>query len=345
MDNLKLPKDKLPEMLKEIAEKFTLVGPKEETGFTEFQELDNPEDTNLDYLLSRVPPKTLVFQQTETLFTFTKGKNAKVETPKVDPGKRIVFGIRPCDARGYSLINPVFDGQKEGDYKDPFYILKRNRSTLIGLSCLEPDVNCFCTSFGDSPANTEFLDLLFTDIGDAFYIDVITKKGEELINSLSKMFSKATEEDKSSRDGIEEASKNKILRHMKTEGAQEKLGKMFNHEYWEEVSRRCIGCGICTYLCPTCHCFDIQDESTLKEGGRIRIWDSCMNPEYTHHASGHNPRPSRMNRVRNRVFHKFNYFPKNDGVYGCTGCGRCIDYCPVNIDIIDIIDEVKEIEL
>ncbi|MHA1199580.1 MAG: 4Fe-4S dicluster domain-containing protein, partial [Candidatus Heimdallarchaeaceae archaeon] len=189
MDSLTLPKEKLLEMLAEIAAKFTLIGPKEETGFTEFQELDDPKDINLDYLLSRVPPKSLFFQQTETLFAFTKGKNAKVETPKADPGKRIIFGIRPCDARGYSLLDPVMDGKKEGDYQDPFYVLRKNRSTLIGLSCNEPEVNCFCTSFGDSPANTKYLDLLFTDLGDKYYIDVITEKGEELIKNLSKMFS------------------------------------------------------------------------------------------------------------------------------------------------------------
>ena len=345
MDNLTLPKDKLHEFLAEIAAKFTLIGPKEESGFTEFQELEDPKEINLDYLLTRVPPKSLFFKQTETLFAFTKGKNAKVETPKVDSGKRIIFGIRPCSARGYSLLNPVLDGQEEGDYQDPFYKQKRDRSTLIGLTCNEPDVNCFCTSFGDGPASTKHLDLLFTDLGEKYYIDVITEKGEELINSLSKMFTTSVEGETKSRNEVEETAISTITRKMELDGVVENLDKMFNNEYWEKVSKRCIGCGICTYLCPTCHCFDIQDESTLKEGVRIRVWDSCMNPEYTHHASGHNPRPSRMNRVRNRVYHKFNYYPKNDDGFLCTGCGRCIDYCPVNIDIINIINDVKEMEL
>ena len=344
MDNLILPKEKLADLLAEIVAKFTLIGPKEETGFTEFREIKDPSEINLDYLLSRVPPKSLLFKQTETLFTFTKGKEIKVETPKIDPGKRIIFGIRPCDARGYDLLNPVFDGRDEGDYKDPFYVLRKNRSTLIGLSCTEPEVNCFCTSFGDSPTSTKHVDILFTDLGEKYYIEVITEKGEDLINNLSKIFSKATEEDTKAKNKVEKTAVSAITRRMNTEGVVEKLGGMFKHDYWHQVAMRCIGCGICTYLCPTCHCFDIQDESTLKEGGRIRVWDSCMNPEYTHHASGHNPRPSRMNRVRNRVYHKFNYFPRNDGVFGCTGCGRCITYCPVNIDIINIINEVKEME-
>ena len=129
---------------------------------------------------------------------------------------------------------------------------------------------------------------------------------------------------------------------MDLDGIVLKLDKMFDHELWHNTAMKCIGCGICTYLCPTCHCFDMQDESTLDEGARIRVWDSCMYPEYTHHASGHNPRPARMNRVRNRVYHKFSYFPKNSNVTACTGCGRCIGYCPANIDIIDVIAKVGE---
>jgi ferredoxin len=131
---------------------------------------------------------------------------------------------------------------------------------------------------------------------------------------------------------------------MKLSEVAEKLDGMFEHPIWYESARKCIGCGTCTYLCPTCHCFDMQDESTLSKGARIRVWDSCMYPEYTHHASGHNPRPARMNRVRNRVYHKFNYFPKNAEEFGCTGCGRCIEYCSANIDIIEIINKIGEIE-
>ncbi|MCK4896541.1 MAG: 4Fe-4S dicluster domain-containing protein [Candidatus Heimdallarchaeota archaeon] len=108
---------------------------------------------------------------------------------------------------------------------------------------------------------------------------------------------------------------------------------------------KCIGCGTCTYLCPTCHCFDMQDEATLDKGARIRVWDACMFPEYTMHTSGHNPRPARMHRVRNRFYHKYSYFPKNSDVIACTGCGRCIRYCPVNIDIIELMNRVSEMEL
>jgi heterodisulfide reductase subunit C len=132
---------------------------------------------------------------------------------------------------------------------------------------------------------------------------------------------------------------------MKTEGISEKLDKIFEDKLWRDISLKCLSCGICTYLCPTCHCFDMQDETTLKNGARVRVWDTCMNPEYTIHASGHNPRPTRMNRTRNRVYHKFSYIPKNHKVIACVGCGRCINECPVNIDIIDVIEQAREVKL
>ena len=131
---------------------------------------------------------------------------------------------------------------------------------------------------------------------------------------------------------------------MDTKDIVEKLDKIFENELWKNISLKCLGCGICTFQCPTCHCFDIQDETTITNGARVRVWDTCMNPEYTLHASGHNPRPARMNRTRNRVYHKFNYYPKNYNVIACVGCGRCISDCPVNIDIIDVIDQAREVK-
>ena len=128
-----------------------------------------------------------------------------------------------------------------------------------------------------------------------------------------------------------------ITRQQKTKGVAEKLDTVFENPFWNKVAAKCVGCGTCTYLCPTCHCFDMQDESTLTKGARVRVWDTCMNPEYTLQASGYNPRPGRTNRVRNRIYHKYAYYPKNFDTIACVGCGRCIDMCPVNIDIIDVV--------
>ncbi len=337
MENLVLQKDQFPDFIKGLTSNHIVYGPVKEDGFSLFKNIKEAGELNLKYLLTRVSPKSLIFKQTETLFKFTPGRKGSVSSSEIYDEKSIIFAIRPCDARSFKILDPVFNG----DFEDPFYISKRENTILIGLTCNKPERNCFCTSFDDSPGSTENVDILFTDLDNRFYIEVVTEKGKNLIEPMSKLLAKSSSDEEEAKKIIVNSSVETISREMNLKGIVPKLDGMFDHELWFNTALKCIGCGICTFLCPTCHCFDMQDESTLREGARIRVWDSCMYPEYTHHASGHNPRPSRMNRVRNRVYHKFSYFPKNEDVTACTGCGRCIDFCPVNIDIIDLIEKVE----
>ena len=336
MKSVVLSKKKLPELVKGISSKNTIYGPTEENGYSSFKQIQSFEEMDLSYLLSRVSPKSVFFNQTETLFKFIPGRKGSLKPTEIPDEKNVIFAIRPCDARSISMLDGIFDG----DFKDPFYISKRENTVLVGLTCNKPEQNCFCTSFEDSPGSSKNVDILLTELEDKYHVEIVTNKGQELINDSSSLLTDASKEDEQEKINVEEQAISTINRKMNLEGIVLKLDKMFDHELWHNTALKCIGCGICTFLCPTCHCFDMQDESTLKEGARIRVWDSCMYPEYTHHASGHNPRPARMNRVRNRVYHKFSYFPKNEDVTACTGCARCIDYCPVNIDIIDVIDKV-----
>ncbi len=340
MDNAILSKEKFPELINLITTKNKLYAPVKENGFSLFKQVKDATEIDTSYVNTRVPPKSIIFKQTETLFRFTPGKKGSVEAIPEEKEKIVIFAIKTCDAKAFALLDPVF----LGDFKDPYYSAKRKNSVLIGLSCNNPGPACFCTSFDDSPASKEYVDILFTDIGDNYYIEGNTEIGKKFLEEHKTLFDSASSENQKSRDKVEREAIGKIKRTMKLTGIAEKLDGMFEHSIWYESARKCIGCGTCTYLCPTCHCFDMQDESTLNKGARIRVWDSCMYPEYTHHASGHNPRPARMNRVRNRVYHKFNYFPKNTEVFGCTGCGRCIEYCSVNIDIIEIINKIGEME-
>jgi len=186
------------------------------------------------------------------------------------------------------------------------------------------------------------VDVLLTDIGEKYYVEVRSDKGKHLIASMKELLRSAKAEDENNVTYVEEKAIAAITRNMNIEGMVNKLDKMFENSLWKTIAMKCLGCGVCTYLCPTCNCFDIQDETALEKGARVRVWDSCMYPEYTLQASGHNPRPERVNRIRNRVYHKFNYCPKNYGVTACVGCGRCIDNCPVNIDIIDVINKAGE---
>jgi len=340
MDDLTLLKTKLETFLNKIKSDYTIHAPVKVGDLVYFKKIDKPSDITLDFYNSKVPPKSVIFKQTETMFKFKQGLDAEIQPLNEKTRKNVIFGIRPCDAKSMSILDNVF----QDDFTDPYYVNKRKNTVLVGVSCKQPTINCFCTSMDGGPADSKHLDVLFSDIGNRYYVEIKNNKGKNLIDGARNLFEKATNDDKRKRLQLEKKSKDEISRNMKTEGIPEKLDKIFDDDIWKNISLRCLGCGICTYECPTCHCFDIQDETTLSDGARIRVWDTCMNPEYTVHASGHNPRPTRMNRIRNRVYHKFNYFPKNYNLIACVGCGRCINDCPVNIDIIEIIDKAREVK-
>lgn len=340
MEKLLLPKKKLSDFLKEIQKNNHVIAPVKDDDIVSFREIKNPSETTTQYLNSRVPPKEAILQQTETMFTFNLGKDQKLTPTDANGGKTVIFGIRPCDAKNFKILDYVF----LDEFEDPYYRTKRDNTTLVGLSCIHPGENCFCISLGDGPGSAANMDILLTDIGNSYYVEVQTEKGKNLLKNTQKLFTPATDTDAKKKKDIEKKATADITRVIKTEGITEKLDAIFENDLWKMISLKCLGCGTCTYLCPTCHCFDIQDEATLTQGARIRVWDTCMHPEYTVHASGHNPRPERMNRTRNRVYHKYNYYPKNHDEIACVGCGRCITYCPVNIDIIDTINRAQEVK-
>jgi ferredoxin len=339
MDKMVLSKDDLPKFIDEMLKKYKVYAPVENNDTILFEQIKKPSEVSLHFCNSEVPPKALLFHQTETLFKFTPGTKAKIESVDIDE-KKVIFGIRPCDAKSIAILDHAF----KGDYEDPYFSSRRKNTILIGLSCNEPALNCFCTSFDDTPVSSKYVDILLTDIGDKYYVEVTSDKGKQLTKGTSKLFKPAKESEAKKKKEVEKKAVDMISRQQKTDGIVEKLDKIFENPFWKEVAFKCVGCGTCTYLCPTCHCFDIQDETTLSKGARIRVWDTCMNPEYTLQASGYNPRPARTNRVRNRIYHKYNYYPKNFDVIACVGCGRCIDLCPVNIDIIDVVTKAGEVK-
>ena len=263
-----------------------------------------------------------------------KYENGKVESTEKVSKERVLLGVRPCDARANRLLDNVFARR---DYEDVYYTHKRENSVIIGLGCSRPLSTCFCSSFGGGPFSKEGLDVLLIDIGDKYIVDVVTDKGSEI---LTDKLTDATEEEQELGDKIKSEAEKRIKSKAEIEGIKEKLDTMFENVLWDRLSERCIGCGVCSYLCPTCHCFDIADEAVDSEGKRVRNWDSCMFPLFTLHTSGHNPRPTGKERVRQRIMHKFNYFTENYDEPACVGCGRCIMNCPVNIDVRKVLEEI-----
>jgi len=322
--------------LEKAAASYRLFAPVKEKEFHNFRELEKGEFPDLNCLNTRLSPKALVYPQSEVMFEYSLDETREdhhimKEAPKEDSLQAII-GIRPCDVKAFILVQKNFDTP---EYKDPYWIKAFESSTFIGLACDSPCNECFCTSAGCGPYHEEGLDVLLVDDGDHFLAKVLSEKGDNLL----KVAGWQTQADAKSAgkqiESMKQAAENKIASFVNSDQLREgDTIKLYNASFWDDVSFSCINCGTCTFVCPTCWCFDIQDENRGNSGKRMRNWDSCMFPLFTLHGSGHNPRGTQLHRVRQRFMHKLKYYvDKYDGGIQCVGCGRCVRYCPVNIDI------------
>lgn len=300
-------------------------------------------DALAGYTNTTQPPKGFAFPQREVFFSFEQIKGQPPRIVPVEPkaSQRVVFGVRPCDGRAVTRMDRVFSDHAEDNY----YQTRRKGLVYVGLACNKPPSrNCFCKSVGGSPVSTEGLDVLMTDLGERYHVAAVTETGEALMRAAGALLSEpsATErKDVKYLHAVAESQPQRAVHDAPTTAARLKAN--FDSPLWDELAQACIGCGICTFLCPTCHCFDINDEVTgtvpLK-GSRVRTWDTCQFPDFTMHSSGHNPRDTLGSRLRQRVCHKFQYFHENFGIHQCTGCGRCTTECPVGIDIVNVVNRV-----
>ncbi len=341
MKVIKIDKKKWAEGLNKLRAAYQLIGPVKKDTYHDFQVLDKDQLPDFDFLNTRMSPKSIAFPQSEVMLQYSldeaKEDHHIMKEVQKDASPRAVFGIRPCDAKALMLVKLNFD---TSDYKDPYWIQAYEASTLIGMACDNPSSTCFCTSTGCGPYNEEGLDVLMVDIGDHYLAKIISKKGEEL---LEKAGWKTSADDPSLIEKKKSQSEAKITSAVETKNLKDKtILDLYEAPFWEDISFSCLNCGTCTYVCPTCWCFDIQDEAHGKKGVRMRNWDSCMFPLFTLHTTGHNPRETKVHRVRQRFMHKLKYFmDKYDKGIMCVGCGRCIRLCPVNIDIRTVCDKMN----
>lgn len=327
-----LPTKDLEQFLNALLERYDVVAPVEQNGFSLYRKITRGAECCLSYRLPRNSIKEFFLPQDETLFFF-QPQGASLNEARPVERERIIFPVRPCDLRALKILDAVFDDKK---FSDSYYIEKRRKALLIGMACLEPDDTCFCETFDINSTDGTGCDLFLTEVDDAYVIDVLTKKGAALVEPLSdapKTLISAKERT------LAERRKSQSLALAQV---QDFLKEGFESELWEEMAAKCIGCGACAFLCPTCHCFDISDDMAGKIGRRLRSWDCCMFPKFTLHASGHNPRTTHAQRLRQRIMHKFAYFPENKGLVACVGCGRCVVVCPANLDIREILSTLAK---
>ena len=328
--NYQIDRKDLPNLLQQWMQSMQVLAPVKIGDFTQFEALTNVNELTLDGPHNtRYPPKSLFMPQSESLLKYQKWDYTTVT---LDEQQRVVFGIRPCDAHAITLLDTVFDTQ---DNPDPYWKTRRDNTILIGLGCAEPTETCFCTTVGSGPFDTKGLDILVTPLGDFYAFEAYTEKGSRLLEGLPIL----TDSNHKQMLEIQHHASNSMQPAFETIQTREQLYDIFESGFWQDISQSCLGCGVCTFLCPTCFCFDIVDEA--QRGERVRNWDSCMFRIYSQEASGHNPRPSRSERTRQRLMHKFAYWLDQIEQIGCTGCGRCVHYCPVGLDIRDMIRNAK----
>jgi ferredoxin len=273
---------------------------------------------------SIVSAKGVVFPKVERLLKYRfEGKNVALEDVEPQAQPTVLFGLRPCEARAFHALDVVFNW----DSKDKFFNARMANTTVVGLSCTQADESCFCTSLGSRPDDTQGSDILLSPLkAGGFFAEVLTEKGKALV-ALAKDTFQPLAGDAAL---VPPAT---VAPAFDAKALQQKLAAMFDSPLWAEQSLRCLGCGACAFVCPTCVCFDIQDEADTRQGQRLRAWDSCGMRIFTLHASGHNPRDKQSQRWRQRVYHKFAYYPERLGTLGCVGCGKCSRACPVDMNL------------
>lgn len=307
----------------------TLIAPTTVEGLLLYRPVSSRNDVALHYSRPKMSAKEFVLPATELLLSM-ENRDGEVTLSEPLVRDQVCFGLRPCDAHGIAVMDAVFMEKEPVDFS---YAQRRAAITLIGISCPQMWEDCFCTSLGGGPNDSKHVDILLTEVEDGYVIDVITDKGKDLISELRL----------NEHEGELPPPR---LNHVEPVLSSEHWPERFNDHYWDLMAERCIECRMCAYLCPACRCFDVRDQ--LRDQGigytkhdRLRCWDSCTGANYRVIAGGHNPRLTKGERLRNRFFCKFNYLPGLNGHSGCVGCGRCIEACPVNIDIVEVLRDVS----
>ena len=342
----KIKREDLPALFQKIAADQELYLPVRTADQTNFGVWREEAEVDLDTLKTVKSPKDVFFPQSETLYTcYREGKKLSVEPETLKEQDFVVFGMKACDIKGVEVLDRVF----LSDPIDTFYAARRDHGTIVALACHEPEETCFCKVFGVDAAHPA-ADVAAWMVEDTLYWKPETEKGQKLTEKLADILEKADDAGSETAVAEEEEKIRSIIEelpysHLSLEGWNgDVLMERFESPLWEELYKPCLACGTCTFVCPTCQCYDIKDYDTGHGVQRYRCWDSCMYSDFTMMAHGNN-RTSQKERFRQRFMHKLVYFPaNNDGMYSCVGCGRCVEKCPASLNIVKVVKAFQEKE-
>ena len=331
----KIAKENLSALFQMIAAEQELYLPVKIGGQANFAVWKEDAEVDLDTLKTVKSPKDAFFPQSENLYTcYREGKKIKIEPEELQKQNFVVFGMRACDIKGVEVLDKVFLAEPV----DTFYAVRRAHGTIVAMACHEPEETCFCKVFGVDCAEP-VADVATWMVEGELYWKALTEKGEALTKKVGSLLTDADEAKvEAEKEAIRSIVEKLPYSDLSLEGWNgDVLMEKFESPIWEELYKPCLACGTCTFVCPTCQCYDIKDYDTGHGIQRYRCWDSCMYSDFTMMAHGNN-RTSQMQRFRQRFMHKLVYFPaNNDGMYSCVGCGRCVEKCPSALNIVKVI--------
>ncbi len=282
--------------------------------------------------------KDFFFPQTENLMDFKmEGKSIEVIDTRSECEDFVIFGVRACDVKSFEVLDRVFLAEPV----DSYYKNRRDHAVIMSMACTKPHETCFCGTFGIDAANPEG-DVVCYKTDDALYMDAKTEKGTKLLEALSSITEESDDTAVNDQKKVIAERLSKLpLADLSAEAfGNGKTSVFFDAPEWKELSESCLGCGTCTFVCPTCQCYDIKDFNTGHGVKRFRCWDSCMYSEFTKMSAGQ-PRLTQLERFRQRFMHKLVYYPtNNDGLFSCVGCGRCMAKCPIQMNIVKVMKKL-----
>jgi len=325
--------DRVADWLDKLSAQYPVIAPRWIEGVPLFRRIAAADEVAWDALRTVVSPKTWLFPDTEVILEIEKRPGGAGLSEPPPGGEQVLFAVRPCDARALRSLDAMLVDHPPSDV---YYARRRRQTALVGLACRQPLPDCFCTSTGGAPDAPHDMDVMLYQTDDGYLVQPVTERGTSLLEGLVAEETDRTPPVPGPFQTLVSVPQPAVWRDH------------FDNGYWARLADRCLSCRICTYVCPTCRCFDVRDYVTAAGQGathvqRLRAWDACLAETYRRAAGGLDPRPLKSQRLRNRFYCKFLYAPEDFGAAGCVGCGRCIAACPVNIDISEVLNDVSRL--